>query len=71
MTAVKTTLAALLLVILPVILSCPKDTELSENKNQSGIKNNLSNIEHNESAQILILGGGYSALGNQISLERI
>ena len=69
MTTLKTTLASLLLVILPEIFSCSKDTELSENKNQSEIKNNLSNIEHNESAQILILGGGYSASGNQISLE--
>ena len=69
MTTLKTTLASLLLVILPEIFSCSKDTELSENKKQSEIKNNLSNIEHNESAQILILGGGYSASGNQISLE--
>ena len=69
MTTLKTTLASLLLVILPEIFSCSKDTELSENKKQSEIKNNLNNIEHNESAQILILGGGYSASGNQISLE--
>ena len=44
MTTLKTTLASLLLVILPEIFHA-KDTELSENKKQSEIKNNLNNIE--------------------------
>ncbi len=68
----KIILAIFILTFLSETFSCPPEKVLSADQTKITDQQTLPDrirSEHNKTAQILILGGGYSASGNQISLE--